>query len=526
VHGGELMRRVRPSYPNPKTILGSACVLWLRADRFDVATGVSRIYDRAKGTAQDAVQATAGAQPLGYGRSTSNGKFYTKGDTSNDYLLAPLSTTISAGARPYVWLVCKRGTAGVGFALNNSVDAQNVLYFVMSATPYAGLTSSETSSTEGLDWLAPDTGVHLHEAGFLAQVVGRYRVDGVPCLIGVHVGTSFRQANRVFIGAFTAGGSPTSFNDAEIYESVVADSLPNADQLSQMRDYFAREYGLTITRSTLLLDNVTVAARAALSCYRRLRMAYTGPALLARRADNVELAFGFTSAGILDTAALLSWAAGQSVYLKTIYDQSGNARDFTQATTTKQPRLVNAGVLDVNPNGRVAPLFDGSNDTLLRPDALGFSGSQNIAAGWACALANAATTYSTAWMLGGTGFAGDGVSVGSNMSNTQSNFARGGPHYRTFTVADQRNPHYYVAQWAAGAGVAAMDLRQDGAAVSGSTTGSSGVSYVNTQTSFGSAQDGVGGGWIQGWMNCLIVFNALLGAADLAALESELAAHG
>jgi hypothetical protein len=44
-----------------------------------------------------------------------------------------------------------------------------------------------------------------------------------------------------------------------------------------------------------------------------------------------------------------------------MYDQSGSAINVTQATVARQPRIVNAGALDVR-NGKAAPLFDGLND--------------------------------------------------------------------------------------------------------------------------------------------------------------------
>lgn len=86
-----------------------------------------------------------------------------------------------------------------------------------------------------------------------------------------------------------------------------------------------------------LLDLVPSAA-AAYSVARKLRAAYTGSAIRLRRdSDDAESDFGFTGAGLLDTAAITAWLAGANGFVKTLYDQSGNGRDATQATTTAQP---------------------------------------------------------------------------------------------------------------------------------------------------------------------------------------------
>jgi len=102
---------------------------------------------------------------------------------------------------------------------------------------------------------------------------------------------------------------------------------------------------------------------------RRLLGAYTGPAIKVRRsADSVELDVGFTDLGALDEAALLAHVGAGSGFVSTWYDQSGNGRHFAQATEALQPRIVNAGVLDVV-SGKPAAVFDGTDDVLLSPVA-------------------------------------------------------------------------------------------------------------------------------------------------------------
>lgn len=60
----------------------------------------------------------------------------------------------------------------------------------------------------------------------------------------------------------------------------------------------------------------------------------------------------------IDEDALLAHCGSNSGFIRTWYDQSGNARHVTQTTTAAQPRIVNAGVLEAK-GGFPAVYFDG-----------------------------------------------------------------------------------------------------------------------------------------------------------------------
>ena len=110
----------------------------------------------------------------------------------------------------------------------------------------------------------------------------------------------------------------------------------------------------------LLLD-IYPGAAAAYSL-RKIRAGHTGAAIRVRRSnDNSEQDIGFTASGDLDTASLKTFVGANSGFVTTWYDQSGNARNATQVTTTQQVRVVNAGTVDRR-NGKVTMVFDGSND--------------------------------------------------------------------------------------------------------------------------------------------------------------------
>jgi hypothetical protein len=115
------------------------------------------------------------------------------------------------------------------------------------------------------------------------------------------------------------------------------------------------------------LLNLYPNAAAAYST-RLLRTEYTGAALRVRRSnDNAEQDIGFDASGNLNESALTTFVGTNSAFVTTWYDQSGNARNATQATAANQPRIVNAGVVD-KVNGRVSAVsvLGGSNGTSLR----------------------------------------------------------------------------------------------------------------------------------------------------------------
>jgi hypothetical protein len=64
--------------------------------------------------------------------------------------------------------------------------------------------------------------------------------------------------------------------------------------------------------------------------------------------------------GELDAEALLSFVGSGNGFVTTWYDQSGNGRNAAQTTASVQPRIVNAGVIDIA-NDKPAIRFNGSN---------------------------------------------------------------------------------------------------------------------------------------------------------------------
>lgn len=113
--------------------------------------------------------------------------------------------------------------------------------------------------------------------------------------------------------------------------------------------------GSQITQFVGLLD--TYSGAAAAYSLRKLRTAYTGSAIRVRRAsDNTEQDIGFVD-NELDTSSLTSFCSGTNGFVKTWYDQSGNARNATQTTAANQPQIVSSGNVILE-NGKPAISFN------------------------------------------------------------------------------------------------------------------------------------------------------------------------
>ncbi|MCU0441640.1 MAG: T9SS type A sorting domain-containing protein [Bacteroidia bacterium] len=105
--------------------------------------------------------------------------------------------------------------------------------------------------------------------------------------------------------------------------------------------------GISFNNSVInsaVLDNILSPVDAAFGL-RLLRARYTGPAIRVRVGSTEQDIF-FDANGNLDTVQLKSFAGTNSAFVVTWYDQSGNGRNFVQTTQARQPRIVNAGVID------------------------------------------------------------------------------------------------------------------------------------------------------------------------------------
>lgn len=104
---------------------------------------------------------------------------------------------------------------------------------------------------------------------------------------------------------------------------------------------------------------------------RKLDKDYTGYCMKVRRSsDNTEQDIGFTASGDFDETALTNFVGANSGYVTTWYDQSGTGNNFTQTTSSYQPRVVNSGTVD-KINNKVAVRFVSSSSHRLFSSTLG-----------------------------------------------------------------------------------------------------------------------------------------------------------
>ena len=141
----------------------------------------------------------------------------------------------------------------------------------------------------------------------------------------------------------------------------------------------------TLNQNQFLLDQLNTTSVSAAYSVRKLKRTYNGYAMRVRRSsDNAigDLAFdasgvisansnitiSSTGAGSLTLGAVYkfnTFFSGTSVYVLTWYDQSVNARHVTQATSANQPRIVNAGSLELA-NTKPSIRFINANSTVLQ----------------------------------------------------------------------------------------------------------------------------------------------------------------
>jgi hypothetical protein len=118
-----------------------------------------------------------------------------------------------------------------------------------------------------------------------------------------------------------------------------------------------------------LISDVGITAYGAYAV-RKVNPSATKAIQVRRSNDNATQDIGFDSSGNLDMAALQAFVGSASGYVATWYDQSGNARHFTQATPANQPVIVNARLINAV-NGRPMPAFSAVNLTALTRSSIG-----------------------------------------------------------------------------------------------------------------------------------------------------------
>lgn len=151
----------------------------------------------------------------------------------------------------------------------------------------------------------------------------------------------------------------------------------------------------TAAAATLLLDAIGTGASAAWSL-RKLRSAYAGSAIKIRRpSDSTTQDIGFSGEDF-DAASAISFCGAGDGFIDTWYDQSGNARNLTQATAGNQPKIISAGALITTFSAKGSISFDATNDFLSGAAISNYitaAAYTHLTAGRATAGTNGGTPY-------------------------------------------------------------------------------------------------------------------------------------
>lgn len=221
-------------------------------------------------------------------------------------------------------------------------------------------TLSYTNNAGGVQWwMGPD-----EELGYIitqsVPSLNQPNPLGIPAGVGFYRSQLLTEASFISISNYVTGQSFASGDAASTYLTsngfwnswvpslVTQTPTPTITQTPTITPTITP----TPTSATPLLLDAYPNAYYAWSIARRLRTTYTNSLIRIRRSnDNAETDIGYNGSNELDTAAITSFVGANSAFITTKYDQSGNGRNFTQTTAAKQPRIVNAGTLEVE-NGK------------------------------------------------------------------------------------------------------------------------------------------------------------------------------
>lgn len=289
----------------------------------------------------------------------------------------------------------------------------------------------------------------------------------------------------------------TQYAPADIFAIGTATYLVNSQKLT----------------AAYMMNLVSAVPALAISTCRTIVEAHaTNNILEVRRStDNTTQAIGQVMSE-LDQASVTAFVGSGSGYYKTLYDQSGNGRNFAQATAANQPRLVAAGTLETlntKPamRGLVAGTWlDGALPITTSALTLGLVGSLN----------SAASSFARMASLG---------VVGSNDYNNVGYSALLNRNGTSTTIQTERNGFTYSAGTVAYATAFIYFVRFDGSNltqyVNGVQVGKPMVVGSFNSTTLRMLASTQNDSYWDGYLTELVAFSTALPDADIASLTSH-----
>jgi|13_taG_2_1085334.scaffolds.fasta_scaffold12081_3 hypothetical protein len=431
---------------------------------------VTTWYDQS-GAGNDATQINASNQPQIVSSGSvikQNGKPNLQFDGSNDYFEA---STVTTGNPKSIFIPTKFDSIGSTekVIFDSITTNQSLLYKSISNRIGIGFGSfiltSYTATTDFILYSIFHNGstsnVYIDSS---TQIVNNQNL-GTNAFNGLRIGAVRGSASLFFNGfipEFIMWGSEQSSNKAGIETNI--------------NSYYNMYWDGS---QTGLLDDYPNAAAA--YSLRALNSEYTGAAIKARKTVEGETFvqdIGFLYDGSLDTASLLSFAGSDDVFVQIWYDQSGEGIDIENITASKQPKLVNNGILETKGGFPVAKFSGGQVlNATIQGDFLGVSGRTSFAAAYGDTVDSTFVRFSD--NFDGLGAGADGIS-----------FAVG-------TGTDDVGVRNYQASPSINGSQTLPYALSDVVLMSHITTGSTGLTYIDSQAATGNA--GLrGGSWYWG----------------------------
>jgi hypothetical protein len=263
------------------------------------------------------------------------------------------------GTTRYATYAAGSGTAALTFAYAvqpGDFDANGITLASPVDLNGGSITDIAGNPASGLTFTLPDTSalkVQTYTAAFTTSPITNANANAISLAIAkAPTGASFTYSITSSGGAGTVSGSGTISGATHTVSNVDVSALPSGTlTLSVTVSTAAGGTGAAKTvTSTPGFTGILDSLPATLAAYslRRLGSGYTGALVRVRRSsDNIEQDIGATLAGDLNAAALAGFCGSASCFVRTLYDQSGNAVDADQTTAASQPRIYASGATEL-----------------------------------------------------------------------------------------------------------------------------------------------------------------------------------
>ena len=377
------------------------------------------------------------------------------------------------------------------------------------------ITDVAGNPASGLTFTLPDTSVlkvQTYTAAFTTSPITETNASAVSFAIAkAPTGASFTYSITSSGGSGSVTGSGTISSSAHTVSGIDVSNFP-AGTLTLSVTVSTSAGGTGTARTATATPTFTGAldslpAAAVMYSLRRLRGAYTGPLLRVRRAsDDTERDIAATLGGNLDAITLTNFCGSASCFVTTWYDQSGNDRNAVQNTAAIQPRVVNAGTVELE---GTKPALRFMGDQLLQAPLLSgqsLQGSFN-------AVARVTDVTMHRHVMGDRGI----ITATGRVMRAVS----GGASYRGFntgggevSLSGATTQQRIITIWSGSAGFAGA---LDGTVTSGTVNSFYGAPNSGFQIGGGGVGQGAGD-WI-GTISEAAVFEFAIGTSDRQALE-------